>query len=127
MNMAASRFKNGDLRSCILDRTDLRGSNFTQARLSGAKLRGARFEPLLVGKDRLLKTEFTGANLRYTDFTGANLRDADFAGADLSYANFSGSDLEGAGFRESILEETKIDMGKIDVSHAIIKKPNMGE
>jgi uncharacterized protein YjbI with pentapeptide repeats len=110
--MPAARFGQSDLRSCLLNDADLRGADFVKANLAGAKLRRARFDPLTLEKsNRHLKTDFTGANLRYTDFTGANLRGINFTEADLSYADFTDTDLEEARFDKAILEETKGNTG----------------
>ena len=107
MNMPASRFKHSDLRSCNFEGADLRGGNFVKANIAGSKLRHAKFEPLMIDSNRVLKTDFSGANLRYSDFSGAALRDANFTGADLSFADFAGADLEGANFAEAILDDAK--------------------
>ena len=84
---------------------DLRGANFSKAKLHGADLRGARLD----------KANFRGAVLRHAHFHDASLVGADFsaairpkklvklctvdcdaAGADLSWAYLYNADLSGA-------------------------------
>jgi uncharacterized protein YjbI with pentapeptide repeats len=122
MIMAASRFDHSDLRSCNFDVSDLRGSSFVKANLAGAKLRHAHFEPLLIDTDRLVKTDFSGANLRYTDFAGSDLRDANFTGADLSFANLGGAKLQGAKFHDAKLVETHIDPDELNSKVTVVKE-----
>ncbi|HWW25824.1 MAG TPA: pentapeptide repeat-containing protein, partial [Caulobacter sp.] len=44
---------------------------------------------LLIGRDRLLPSDLTGALLTNADFARADLRQACLSGADLSRANFT--------------------------------------
>jgi uncharacterized protein YjbI with pentapeptide repeats len=98
------------MRNCNFESADLRGSHFSKANLTGSKFYKALFEPLVLEDKRVLRTNFSGASLRYTDFTSANLRDADFSGADLSFADFTGADIHGANFANTIQTETKADL-----------------
>ena len=75
--------------------------------LAGGK--GARLEPLIIDAKRSLKTNFSGAILRYANFTRADLREADFSKADLSYADLTGADLTNTNLKDANLEKTKID------------------
>ena len=113
MNIQASRFGKSDLRACSFDAADMRGSHFHKTNMVGSKLRKAFLNPLMLeGSNRILKSNFSEANLRYADFTGANLREVDFSGADISFADFSGADITGADFHDAVTENAKIDLGK---------------
>ena len=59
------------------------------AKLSGADLRDAQMGPLLLGADRTLPCNLTGAKLKNTDLARADCRHAIFVDADLSRANFT--------------------------------------
>jgi uncharacterized protein YjbI with pentapeptide repeats len=90
-----------------LGRFDLRGANFSGARmgadmtnqsmglmrsdLSGADLAGANFA----------KADLSRALLRFAKLSGANLAGANLAGADLSGADLTGADLTGANATEA--------------------------
>ena len=80
-----------DLRACNLRSADLRGARLAGAKLHGADLRQAHLGPLLIGQDRLLPADLTGAGLKGADLSGADLRRAVLVGADLERANFSGA------------------------------------
>jgi uncharacterized protein YjbI with pentapeptide repeats len=85
-----------------LNRLDLRGANFTEAKLgadmknqsmglmrtdlSGADLSGANFS----------KADLSRALMRFANLTGANMAGAQLSGADLSGADLTGADLAGA-------------------------------
>jgi uncharacterized protein YjbI with pentapeptide repeats len=90
-----------------LGRGDLRGANFTGARM-GADLRNQSMG--------LMRADLSGANLaganlsradlrlallRFANLAGANLRGADLREADLSGADLSGADLSGADATEA--------------------------
>ena len=97
---------------------DLRGANFSKAKLHGADLRGARLD----------KANFRGAVLRHAHFHDASLvganfskairpkklvklcaEDCDSAGADLSGADLSGADLSGADLSYAELDDDTIE------------------
>ena len=68
------------------------------AKLSGADLREAQMGPLLLGADRVLPCDLTGAQLKAAELAGADLRQAILADADISRADFSGAFLRQANF-----------------------------
>jgi uncharacterized protein YjbI with pentapeptide repeats len=85
--------------------------NLDRATLSGAKLIGAEFGPILIRGTRdqlwpasLLKVRFDQADLVAANFSGAKLRDASFCGANLKGAKFGGADLSGADFTDANCE-----------------------
>ena len=87
-------------------------TNFTDANLSNANLRGLIGSSLLdnslsltqrltgdslqayLASSREAAANFTGANLAGTNFTGSFLRGATFGGLDLAAALFKGANLE---------------------------------
>jgi uncharacterized protein YjbI with pentapeptide repeats len=95
-----------------LSRLDLRGANFTNARmgpdmknqsmglmradLSGSDLSGAKFSHADLSRALLRFANLTGADLSGAELSGADLSGADLTGADLTDANATDADLEGA-------------------------------
>ena len=98
VQMQGAHLEGADLRNCVLRRADLRGARLVGAKLSGADLREAQMGPLLLGADRVLPCNLTGAQLKATDLTNADVRHAIFVDADLSRANFTGAQLKQANF-----------------------------
>ena len=81
----------------------MRGARLTHAKLNGADLRDAHMGPLLIGQDRLLPCDLSGAMIKNADLRGADLRRALLTGANLSRSDFGGAllreaDLLGAHF-----------------------------
>ena len=73
----------------------------SRARVNGADLRQAQLGPLMIGADRLLPADLTGACLKGADLSGADLKRANLTDTDLSRATFLGAclrqtDLTGA-------------------------------
>jgi uncharacterized protein YjbI with pentapeptide repeats len=73
---------------------------------------------------RLMKSNFTGAALRYTDFTNANLRDVNFTDADLSYSNFTGADLRGAVLKNVVAIDTRGLSSALDLYDSLNEEAN---
>ena len=71
-----------------INNDSLRGSDLSDANLSGANLRGSDLSGANLCGANLCGSDLYGANLY-----GANLRDADLYGANLYGANLRGSDL----------------------------------
>ena len=111
---------------------DLRGANFSQAKLHGADMRGARLD----------KANFRGALLRHADLHDASLVGADFskairpkklgklctencesAGADLSGADLHGANLSDANLSNATL--TGADLRNADLSGAELDEANL--
>lgn len=91
VQLQGAQLQGADLRNCNLRRADLRGAQLNQAKLSGADLRDAQLGPLLIGQDRVLPANFTGASAKFVDFSGADLRRCLFTGADLERSTFTGA------------------------------------
>lgn len=108
VSLQAAMLRHGDFRQCNFKFADLRGTNFGQSKMIGAKFIEAHLEPLMFEGGRSLITSFIGANLRYADFTGADLRFTNFTGADLTAAIFTGANLKETTFKDAILTDAKI-------------------
>jgi len=78
--------------------SDLRDSNFSEARFSGGRFL----------RSDLRGVTFTNAGLRRADFSGSDLRNANFQGATLHSANFSNANLSGANLRGADLTEATL-------------------
>lgn len=117
-------FDHSDFRDCQFGSADLRGSsfknaNFARADFSAAKLAALSFK-IRDKPERLQRTDFSGANLRYAILGQADLRHAILMGADLtgailtgcdlSHADLSGAILSGAVLKNAKLEDTIIDL-----------------
>ena len=100
VQLQGAHLEGADLRNCNLRRADLRGAKLRGAKLSGSDLREAQMGPLLLGADRVLPCDMTGAELKNADLTAADLRQAIFVGADVSRANFNGALLRQANFTD---------------------------
>jgi uncharacterized protein YjbI with pentapeptide repeats len=102
VQLQGAHLEGADLRNCNLRRADLRGAQLQGAKLSGSDLREAQMGPLLLGADRMLACDMTGAELKNADLTGADLRQAVLVGADLSRANFTGALLRQANLTDVV-------------------------
>jgi len=102
VQLQGAHLENADLRSVNLRGADLRGVRLAGARLNGADLRGAQLGPLLIGPDRLLSADMTGACLRSADLSGADLKRAVLTGADLSRAILFGACLRQAELTDAV-------------------------
>jgi uncharacterized protein YjbI with pentapeptide repeats len=122
-------------------RLDLRGSDFSHARLGGSfhncRLDGARFVRCDIsglvecrgksvcldgvkGAGRFFMSStledcsFVRANLRGATLSPANFRGSDFSGADLRRASLGTSDLRGCSFRGARLDEAVLEGALVD-------------
>jgi len=98
VQLQGAQLEGADLRACNLRRADLRGARLVGAKLAGADLRDAQMGPLLLGGDRVLPCNLTGASLKNADLARADLRHAVMTDADLSRANFTNAMLRNANF-----------------------------
>ena len=116
---------------------DLRGANFSQAKLHGADMRGARLD----------KANFRGALLRHADLHDASLVGADFskairpkklgklctencesAGADLSGADLHGANLSGANLSGADLfgaDLTRANLTRANLTRARLERADL--
>ena len=85
--------------------TDFRMASFAGAILNRADLRASDFSLACLYRTELGKAKLVGSTLVSADLTGANLWDADLTGADLTGANLSGTHIN---------EHTKITQPQID-------------
>ncbi|WP_169054297.1 pentapeptide repeat-containing protein [Nitratireductor sp. XY-223] len=110
-------FRGRDLRGAILDRTDLRRSDFTAAILSEASVEGARLDHSRFecadtrrppGEDfrsnEQIKNDKVCADLTGTKLDHASLQGAAFAEARLQGANFENASLQGAVLNSASLQ-----------------------
>jgi hypothetical protein len=84
------------LECAVLDETDLRHVDLTQAKLKGASLFAAHLEDGLLGNAHLQCANLRSAYLRGVSLVSADLRCADLTGADLRGADLRDADLRGA-------------------------------
>ena len=74
----------------------LKGTDLTQATLSGGELAGADPESAILSSAHLEKANLSGANLRDADLSGAYLHDTDLRGADITNARITEEQLRRA-------------------------------
>ena len=91
VQLQGAHLEGADLRNCNLRRADLRGAKLKGQALRILDLREAQMGPLILGADRLLPCDLTGAELKNTDLARADVRQALFVEADISRANFTGA------------------------------------
>ncbi len=103
--------------------TDPQGACFaradlTEANLRGMRLSGADFTQAILDKADLSKTELTGAKLPRVRAIGAQFVAAVLAGADLGHGNFMGASLARADLRGAILTDAGLyeaDMARVRI------------
>lgn len=116
-DMQSSNFDGSDFRGADMSETDIRGSTFRNAHMSRVTLSRAKMCPLKIragGKEKLLRVNLDGANLRYATIVGADMRDILLTCADLSYAKLINCDLRRADLTGSIMENVIIRDCKLD-------------
>ena len=96
----------GKCADCVFEERD-----FSDHRLMGVDLSGARLTRTLFRDAALGIAVFDGAILTGVDFAGADLRGASFVGARLVDVSFAGADLKGAVFEGAMLERTDLQPG----------------
>ncbi|MEO1205649.1 MAG: pentapeptide repeat-containing protein [Pseudomonadota bacterium] len=97
---ATLNLRGRDLRSAILDRSDLHQADFTGAILNGASFRGADLRDVKFGCTDI--TEFLLDESRRKEFC-TSARGADFSNAKLINATLEGLNAEGANFESAAL------------------------
>jgi Tol biopolymer transport system component len=88
--------ESGLLTSIPLNGVDLRGTDFSNANLSGAQWSSVNLSGVNLSNANLSGASLYAANLTDTDLSGANLSGAIVEVADFRGANLSGADLSGA-------------------------------
>lgn len=84
------------LNSVDLQKVELAGGNFSEAKLRKANFQNADLNGVNFGRADLTQATLRGANLGRAYFSNANLQGADLRGANLSYATLSNANLRGA-------------------------------
>lgn len=97
-----------DLSGLDLQKADLSGGIFHQAKLSRINLQGADLANADFGRASLCRANFRDANLGRAYFSYADLEGADLRGADLSYAYLNHANLKGANLCGANLSNAKI-------------------
>ncbi|MEG3878860.1 serine/threonine-protein kinase [Microcoleus sp. herbarium7] len=110
-------FADCELSGLQLQKAQLAGSNFYQARLVKTNLQAADLSGANLGHARLIKANLRGANLTETycstaNFEGADFRGADLTGAYLSKANLRGANLCGANLTDATVSEEQLAAAK---------------
>ncbi|MEO1544441.1 MAG: pentapeptide repeat-containing protein [Pseudomonadota bacterium] len=118
---ATLNLRGRDLRSAILDRSDIHQADLTGAVLDGASFRGTDLRDVKLDcsditeflLDESRRGEFC-TSARGVDFSGANLSMATLEGIDAQGANFESADLTGANLAYSILNGALLANSKLD-------------
>jgi serine/threonine protein kinase, bacterial len=112
-------FADCELSGLQLQKAQLVGSNFYQARLVKANLQAADLSGANLGHARLIRANLRDANLTEAycstaNFEGADLRGADLTGAYLSKANLRGANLCGANLTDATVTEEQLATAKVN-------------
>lgn len=97
-----------DLRGLNLDKADLSGGIFHQAKLARTTLQGADLANADFGRASLNRASLRDANLGRAYLSFADLEGADLRGADLSYAYLNNANLKGANLCGANLSNAKV-------------------
>ncbi|MEH1841433.1 MAG: pentapeptide repeat-containing protein [Nostoc sp.] len=119
LTVIGRRKSENDLENKRLDlrNIDIRGADFTEAKLKKALFRGANLENVFLDKAELQEAVFIETNMTMADLRGAKLQEANlmeaklqgaiFLHANLYKAELSATSLEGAIFAGANLQDTK--------------------
>lgn len=102
-----------DLRGSNLQRCDLSGLNFENARMDYAHLQGADLAHTRLNKANLFEAKLAGAHLVSAELKDAQLSGAQLIGAYLDYADLSGADLFQASAWGAQMHKTKFNGASI--------------
>jgi serine/threonine protein kinase, bacterial len=110
-------FADCELSGLQLQKAQLAGGNFYQAKLVKANLQAADLSGANLGHARLIGANLRDANLAEAycstaNFEGADFRGADLTGAYLSKANLRGANLSGANLTNATVTEEQLAMAK---------------
>ena len=110
-------FADCELSGLQLQKAQLAGGNFYQAKLVKANLQAADLSGANLGHARLIGANLRDANLTEAycstaNFEGADFRGADLTGAYLSKANLRGANLSGANLTNATVTEEQLAMAK---------------
>lgn len=106
-----------DLSGLSLQKVDLSGGIFHQAKLGRTNFQGADLSNADFGRASLTRVNFRDANLgraylSYADLEGADLRGADLSFAYLNHANLRGANLCGANLSNAKITEEQLAQAK---------------
>ncbi len=106
-------------RNIMLDGSNLKDANLTEADLSVTGLPNSNLDGAKLEKASLMRAWFTGSTMKKADFarveayrsgfSKVNAEGASFASAELQRANFSGAKLTGADFQKAELGRANFD------------------
>lgn len=102
-------FAQQDLSNLNLEKVNLSGGIFSQAKLIKTNLQGADLANADFARASLSRAILRDANLGRAFFHQADLESSDLRGADLSFANLSGSNLRGANLCGANLTGAKVN------------------
>jgi serine/threonine protein kinase, bacterial len=110
-------FADCELSGLQLQKAQLAGGNFYQARLVKTNLQAADLSGANLGHARLIRANLRSTNLTEAycstaNFEGADLRGADLTGAYLSKANLRGANLCGANLTDATVTEEQLALAK---------------
>jgi len=110
-------FAGCELSGLQLQKLQLAGGNFYEAKLVKANLQAADLSGANLGHARLIKANLRDANLTdaycsTANFEGADFRGADLTGAYLAKANLRGANLCGANLTNATVSEEQLAMAK---------------
>jgi serine/threonine protein kinase, bacterial len=110
-------FADCELSGLQLQKAQLAGGNFYQAKLVKTNLQAADLSGANLGHARLIGANLRDANLTEAycstaNFEGADFRGADLTGAYLSKANLRGANLSGANLTNATISEEQLAMAK---------------
>jgi uncharacterized protein YjbI with pentapeptide repeats len=108
-----ANFSNARLSEARMAGTDLRGAKLEEAQLDGAQLAHASMTGASLANARLDRADLTGAWLQGANFLLASLQGADLSGAGMQGANLSLASLEGAVLRDAELEGASMRMAAL--------------
>ncbi len=127
--MSEARMSGADLRGTRFDNARLTGAEFAHARLAGTSFTGAHLERAdLTGGVSLYGTSFLTASLQGADLTGARLMRADFTSASLQGATLAFARLDGAMLRDADLEGADLQQARLylaDLSRAKVASADL--
>ena len=123
------------LEGAIMVKTQLSGTDFSEAKLKGADLSKSEISNAWFVKADLSKATFTGAFGTRTRFTNANLAGADLSKSEFFRTDMNGANLEGADLRGAQLVRATFDGARLagsqlaasNLSRAVLSGANLAD
>ena len=82
--------------------------------MNNANLQGCNLGALQIDTTRSVRSDLSGARLRYADLSGSKLRRANLVGADLSFANLLHADLREADLTRAALTGARLRKDQLE-------------